>query len=87
MRIIKKLSDDMYSTKVEFEIKTIHYPKNIKELTDHLTMINKLEKAVEKLKTLNEEELEIAHIKIMNYQGYSKEEKEYLKNQIINLLI
>lgn len=80
----KTLSDGIYHTDILIE-KNVRYITDIATAIKMSNIVNKLYSAVEKLKTLSNEELEIAHLKILDYKGYSKEEKDYLINQIKNI--
>lgn len=79
------LSDGLYTTTITVENNIKHIMPNINTAIKMTNISNKLYPAVEKLKTLSKEDLEIAHLKILDYQGYTKDEKEYLINQIKNI--
>lgn len=86
MRIEKHtLSDDLYTTTIEIKVKETFIPKNIGELIEQLNFSRRLEKHVEKLETLSKEELELAHLKIMSWAGYTKRDRDYLTNKIMEI--
>lgn len=87
MKLIKKnLEDDVYKTEIKLEIRENYFPKDIATLQKHMLMTQILEKAIEKLKTLSKEELYEALEKILNFNGYTDEQKVFLSKKIVFLV-